>query len=440
MDEATQAWVDARYGRFAIPEGEDLIGDSLRQYGEWAQVELDLLARFIEPGQTVLDIGAFIGTHARAFSALVGQAGKVCAFEPNEAAYRLLSLNAQHAPFPNIETRQFGLGREKALLSVRPMLGNGGGSSLETAEADGAIEVWPLDEVSLDGPVHFLKLDVEGMELDVLAGAERLIRRCMPILFLEVNSLEKSGAALGWAREHGYACFGVMTPAFNPDNLRQSADNRFGDGQECGLLLLPNDQLGAHQVTLQACALPRIDSLDALALLLLHKPQYPTEILPEGLGEPASLDYPSPRAERLSQDLAAHERKIQDLEALLAQERTRAQAEHDAKGYAEQLAFERLEQLERMQAQLAAVLDAKGLAEGFVTAHESSILALNGQLAQTQTTASAAQTRIVSLEALLRVQESALVALREELSSIRARRGYKVLAAVRLLPKAGDAT
>ncbi|MBU4609194.1 FkbM family methyltransferase [Achromobacter sp. GG226] len=454
MDEPTQAWVEARYGRFAVPDGNDLIGDSLREYGEWAQVELDLLAHFIRPGQTVLDIGAFIGTHARAFSVMVGETGKVCAFEPNEAAYRLLALNAQQAPLRNIDTRKFGLGREKALLSVRPMQGNGGGSSLEAAGGDAGIDVWPLDDVPLDGPVHFLKLDVEGMELDVLAGAERVIRRHSPILFLEVNSLEKSGAALAWARVHGYASFGVMTPAFNPANLRQSENNHFGNGQECGLLLLPQAQLPTYQSVLDACGLPRIDTLDALALLLLHKPQYPTEILPQGLGDLASLDYPSPRAERLAQALEGQARKIHDLEALLAEERSRAEAEHAAKAYAETLALERLAQLEAMDTQLSAVLAAKGLAESFVTAHEASIQQLNDEMALARTAAGAAQAsitgldahvasltaRVASLEALLRVQESALAALREELASIRARRSYKLLAAAGLLPKAGDAT
>ena len=55
--------INARYGPFYIPNGHDLIAQSLRLYGEWAQLEIDVLANFIQDGDVVADIGSFIGSH-----------------------------------------------------------------------------------------------------------------------------------------------------------------------------------------------------------------------------------------------------------------------------------------------------------------------------------------------------------------------------------------
>ena len=62
----------ARYGDFKIIDTDSVISRSLRLYGEWAQSEIDLLAHFIQEGSVVVDAGAFIGTHTRAFSTFIG--------------------------------------------------------------------------------------------------------------------------------------------------------------------------------------------------------------------------------------------------------------------------------------------------------------------------------------------------------------------------------
>jgi hypothetical protein len=48
----------ARYGTFVVHSAADLISRSLFDYGEWAQLEIEHLAKFIRPGDTVLDVGA----------------------------------------------------------------------------------------------------------------------------------------------------------------------------------------------------------------------------------------------------------------------------------------------------------------------------------------------------------------------------------------------
>src|SRR5690348_2347032 len=102
--------INARYGPFYIPNGHDLIAQSIRLYGEWAQLEIDVLASFIQEGDIVADIGSFIGSHARAFSEVAGEKGKVYAFEANSSIFPILEKNAELARRGNIAAFEIGLG------------------------------------------------------------------------------------------------------------------------------------------------------------------------------------------------------------------------------------------------------------------------------------------------------------------------------------------
>lgn len=69
------------------------ITQSLRRYGEWAENEINFLRPFIKDGDTVIDVGAYIGTHTLAFSSLVGDAGKVHSLEAQPASFVVLRHN-----------------------------------------------------------------------------------------------------------------------------------------------------------------------------------------------------------------------------------------------------------------------------------------------------------------------------------------------------------
>lgn len=277
MSEQSPEKILSRYGDFYIPVGEDLISNSLRVYGEWAQREIALLNAFIVPGQTVVDAGAYIGTHSRAFSERVGLNGTVYAFEPNPKSFTILQRNVKAAPLANIQSFNLGLGAQTEYLAIQldENLHNCASASMTKAHhaSVGTVQVQALDD--RDVPViHLLKVDVEGMELQLLLGAERTINRDRPLIFLEVNSLEGSQGFLPWATQHGYMAYGVNVEAFNPDNHAQTVVNIFGSAREVGLLLIHADMVTHFSAILGKFKLPLIDSQDALALLLLHKPQY----------------------------------------------------------------------------------------------------------------------------------------------------------------------
>lgn len=282
MSEQPTEKIQSRYGDFFILTGEDLISDSLRRYGEWAQRELALLHAFISPGQTVVDAGAYIGTHSRSFSEQVGVDGTVYAFEPNPRSFAILQRNVAAAPLANIRPLNLGLGARAEYLAIQldEDLHNCASASMtKTHDANtGKVQVQALDDIDIPA-VHLLKVDVEGMELQLLSGAERTISRDHPVIFLEVNSLEGSQGFLQWAAEHGYRAYGINVEAFNPDNHAKAAANVFGSAREVGLLLIHAEATDHFAATLTKLKLPLIDSQDALSLLLLHKPQYLRETL-----------------------------------------------------------------------------------------------------------------------------------------------------------------
>lgn len=295
--------VASRYGNFVIPCEDDLVVNSLRLYGEWAQLETDTLSSFIEKGDVIVDVGAFIGTHARAFSTLVAESGKVYAFEPNSFVYSYLEENASNSPIFNIETFPFALGSTDARMSIIGSTGsNRGASYLGVAEDIGCqalAEVKQFDSLDL-GKVDFIKIDVEGMEFGVLVGAQRTINMYQPTIFLETNSLESSFRILEWARQQSYLSYGVIHNAFNPSNFNKKKKNIFGRAMECGLLLISGINREKLLDQAENLELAEIKTVDDLALLLLHKFQYADEVLAQSkAASKLGLGYLSPEQKKM---------------------------------------------------------------------------------------------------------------------------------------------
>jgi len=315
--------VSCRYGRFSIPDRDDLILNALYKYGEWAQQEIDVLTRFIYPGDTIIDAGAFVGTHARAFSRIVGEEGKVIAFEPNPTSYECLSENANLAQYANITTYQIALGDRLPCsgLSLVQTERNLGGTKISESRTDAngiVVRVQRLDDFDFDR-IRFIKADLEGMEFPMLLGAEKTVSRDHPVIFLEVNNLQSSIPVLGWAHVRGYMIFGLISAAFNPDNFNGVDENTFGEAVECGLLLIHRTELAARESVLSDMNMPAVDSADSLALLLLHKPQYFHEAFEETLiAKALGLDVPIPPVRELAVQVAERDRQIGSLNQTVA--------------------------------------------------------------------------------------------------------------------------
>ena len=157
------------------------------------------LARLVVPGSTVLDIGANIGAHTIPLAGLVGQEGRVLAFEPTAFAFtkleRNIELNADAKKV--VHAYQCFLGAADAedippeIYSSWPLTEAGGlhpkhgGNSNSTTKAVGRSVDSVLAEHG-NPRVHLIKLDVDGFECDVLAGASGMMRRDQPVFVMEL--------------------------------------------------------------------------------------------------------------------------------------------------------------------------------------------------------------------------------------------------------------
>jgi len=236
----------ARHGLVSFLENDDPIGQCLLRYGEWAEGEVALLAAFIREGDTVLDIGANVGCHSIAFAQMVGGKGRVVAFEPQPHLHALLRRNAEQNNLSQLTTFCQGAGARPGELWIPKLdytdVRNFGAVSLKTRkegkEAGLRVPVTCIDDLALED-CRLLKIDVEGMELEVLKGSRETLKRHAPIVYAEMNSVEAGADLMKHMAQYGYAAFYHAAPAFNPDNFLGSEDNFLGFAHESNLLFLP---------------------------------------------------------------------------------------------------------------------------------------------------------------------------------------------------------
>jgi FkbM family methyltransferase len=145
----------------------------------------------------IVHAGTYFGDFLPALSQACSPGAKIWAFEPNSENYRCAKITALINDISNVELRHAGLGErnEKLTLSVTDEKGQSrGGSSRividcsgETSEGTETVQMLTIDElIPADRSVSIIQLDVEGHEQQALSGAIETIKRCSPILVLEV--------------------------------------------------------------------------------------------------------------------------------------------------------------------------------------------------------------------------------------------------------------
>jgi FkbM family methyltransferase len=149
---------------------------------------LDLIEPLIPVGGTVIDVGALYGDHTIAYSRRVGPHGTVLAFEPNITAFRALVKNMRQFNCNNVSCFPTALGEHKGHAFLHVQHDNVGMTRVVDTFSDHVImtESETLDDLKLRH-LDFLKIDAEGEELNILKGGLKTLKRCRPILLMEVN-------------------------------------------------------------------------------------------------------------------------------------------------------------------------------------------------------------------------------------------------------------
>jgi FkbM family methyltransferase len=190
-------------GLLALHPPGDYVSDVIRSTGDWFERPvLDEIARRVTGG-VLIDAGAMIGNHT-AYMALFVPHTEIHAFEPLPANLELLRANV--AGYPSVKVHPVALsdrGSTVGLISEPENLGHA-----RIAEEGGyRVRAIPLDAYQLVD-VALIKIDVEGHEPQVLAGARETIARSHPLIVIEDWKLEYATLlpgyelAVAWEEAH----------------------------------------------------------------------------------------------------------------------------------------------------------------------------------------------------------------------------------------------
>ncbi|MEW5685782.1 MAG: FkbM family methyltransferase [Pseudomonadota bacterium] len=176
------------YGfQFAYPSGDTAVGYCLREHGEFSRVGATL-AMQISRGRTFIDVGANIGAIALPVSR---QAKRVIAIEAHPDLANILKQNVHENEITNIDVIHAAAGATRGDVNFPAMpldsTGNFGMSGFGREGELIKIQMMTLDEIS-PPDTAMIKVDVEGYEHEVLAGAKDTLRIKRPHLLVEVSA------------------------------------------------------------------------------------------------------------------------------------------------------------------------------------------------------------------------------------------------------------
>jgi FkbM family methyltransferase len=175
-------------GEFYVDKPSDMIKSFIVNGQGWEDRINKLIEKYIKPGSTALDAGAHIGTHTILMAKLVGEKGRVYAFEPQKKIYRELYQNLKLNRLSNAVPLRYAVGDTNTVIEMEAAPEGNEGATRIGSGGDKA-ELRTIDSFGFQG-VSLMKIDVEGFEDQVIAGARQTLLKYHPVLIVEI---------VGWA-------------------------------------------------------------------------------------------------------------------------------------------------------------------------------------------------------------------------------------------------
>jgi FkbM family methyltransferase len=210
--------------RWILDNTDDFIQAHLSQGTFYEQDQLEKVSKYIKPGASILDVGANIGNHAIYFDKHC-QPSVVYVVEPLIRAYKMMLMNSalNHCHTINFDYIGLGLGDCEAMFEIYEVQEDNMGATrlakgplTHTDEQNAlinkvtqtvqAIQVVTGDSLFEDKKIDFIKIDVEGMDIQVLNGLIKTIEKNKPFIFIEVNN-ENLTDFWDWLEEHKYKSY-----------------------------------------------------------------------------------------------------------------------------------------------------------------------------------------------------------------------------------------
>jgi len=167
--------------------------------------ELSWLRRLVDPGGTFFDIGANVGNHSLFAGKFLGF-NTIVPIEPNPLAYQLLKMNVDlNHLIDMFDLSHLGIGLSDERVggyAMQKRKKNLGGARMLPGQ--GELEVFRADDRLKDYTPTLIKIDVEGMEMNVLNGLSGILRRATPLIMVEIGRNNVAAFAT-WRKDNGYA-------------------------------------------------------------------------------------------------------------------------------------------------------------------------------------------------------------------------------------------
>jgi FkbM family methyltransferase len=195
---------------------------------------LEWFAANVRQGQTWIDVGAHYGYTAISLSRLVGREGRVFAFEPHISTAGCLASTRRINELSQLHVIPIALGtsqvtKRRTMKVIRGMV-----DSTINLESDGLDEdfieaaldtIWP-GLAGSEQQIHGVKIDVQGMEVETIAGMQSMLRRWLPALAVEVHQGVSRPNLLQLLSSIGYETQSVPIERLPDETIAFLADNR----------------------------------------------------------------------------------------------------------------------------------------------------------------------------------------------------------------------
>ena len=223
--------VKARNGFLLYNKNDMYIGKSIEKYGEFSQLEARVFEQICRNGDVVFEVGANIGAHTVNLAKLVGD-GIVIAFEPQRLVFQSLCANLAINSISNVYAFQEAVSNENGTIKIPECdftkTNNFGGINIENSKRGTIVNKTKLDNfINRISSLKLLKIDVEGMEIDVVNGAKELIKKFKPIIYIENDRQEHSKNLIELLWSLDYKLYWHLPPLFNKNNYFKEEENIF---------------------------------------------------------------------------------------------------------------------------------------------------------------------------------------------------------------------
>jgi FkbM family methyltransferase len=209
------------------------IGKCFDLYGQYSESEVSMMRNFLREGSVAIDVGANIGDLTVPLAHMVGESGRVYAFESHPQSFNVLCANLALNALSNTKAIN-------AFIATSP---DADTKSDHWGEFAYVSEKWAPQFLAIDSlelmACDLIKVDVDGKELDVLRSGEMQIERFRPVLYFENDVRASSRDLLEYVMHKlQYDLYWHPAPIFEPENYFVNPVNHWAPRNIASLMVL----------------------------------------------------------------------------------------------------------------------------------------------------------------------------------------------------------